>query len=336
MLRSHRSRRAFTLIELLVVIAIIAVLVALLLPAVQQAREAARRAQCKGNLKQLGLAMNNYHENYNTFPMGNNNALVGNPLANSGWGQSWWVAILPQIDQLSVFEQWDHSIVNAGYQAANNGAVVSGKAFPVAKCPSSPMTPYEVANNGGGFTASPVSHYAGISGSFPDPTGRAMVGNSNSGKASNFGILFFRSRVRFSDITDGTTNTIIFGEQSDWCVETATGQQRIAIASWPHAMFMGSSGFGDRTFNCATLRHPVGYKQAYGGHNFNGAACETTGLGVCGNSGINNPIQSAHVGGAHVALADGSVKFVSENTNLQTFLAAGVRDDNVTATLFEE
>lgn len=325
MLRSHRSRRAFTLIELLVVIAIIAVLVALLLPAVQQAREAARRAQCKGNLKQIGLALNNYHETFNTFPPGNNNHIIAG--ANSGWGQSWWVSILPQFDQQSIFEQWNHEAVSSGYTDNNNRTLVNGKKLPSAMCPSSPMSPYELSTNNGISPGVPVAHYAGISGSFPDPQGRAMSGNSNSGKASNYGVLYFRSRVRFADITDGSTNTIAVAEQSDWCIETATGQQRIAIAAWPHGMFMGSSGFGDRTFNAVTLRHPVGYKQAYGGHNFNGAACETTGLGVCGNSGINNPIQSAHVGGAHVLLVDGSTRFLSENINLQTFLNAGVRDD---------
>lgn len=331
-------RRGFTLIELLVVIAIIAVLVALLLPAVQQARESARRAQCKGNLKQIGLALQNYHETFNTFPMGNNNANPG-----GGWGQSWWVGLMPALDKATVFEAWNHEIVNAGYQATSNGALVSNTAMPFAKCPSSPMTPYEIANNGGGFVASPVSHYAGISGSYPDPTGRALPGNAANGLPSNFGVLFFRSRIRLSDITDGSTNQIIVGEQSDWCIQTGAGnsagtigQQRIAIASWPHGMFMGSSGFGDRTFNCTTLRHPPGFKEADGGHNANNVAGGCMLRGICGNSGVNNPIQAAHPGGVHVAMADGSVKFVSETFNLQTWLNLGVRDDGFVANLGDE
>src|SRR6187455_2473364 len=91
------TRRGFTLIEMLVVIAIIAILVALLLPAVQQAREAARRSQCKNNLKQIGLAMHNYHDTFNGFPNGGIASSVG------GWGLSWYIRILPYIDQAPVF-----------------------------------------------------------------------------------------------------------------------------------------------------------------------------------------------------------------------------------------
>src|SRR5207249_10546733 len=99
----------FTLIELLVVIAIIAVLVALLLPAVQQAREAARRSQCKNNLKQIGLAIHNYHEVSNKLPVGNIASIFG------GWGPSWYMRILPQTDQAPVYNKLNFSGVHPGW-----------------------------------------------------------------------------------------------------------------------------------------------------------------------------------------------------------------------------
>ena len=317
---SHRSR-GFTLIELLVVIAIIAILIALLLPAVQQAREAARRTQCKNNLKQIGLALHNYHDVYGTFPIGNRNYLSGE---GADWGQSWWVGVLPYLDQAPLYNGFKQDIANSGYNG--QAAYLNGKTFAARLCPSSPMSQYETTPHNGTASVA-VAHYTGISGVYPDPQDPARnwatTEGGGMGWGSSGGILYYKSRIRIRDITDGTTNTIIVGEQSDWCVETATGLNRIAIHSWPHGMFMGSPGRGWRQFNVATLRHRPGYKQAEGGHNAFG--CPTT--GVCGNAGVNNPIQSAHSGGVQVLLADGSVRFVSENLDMDTWLRLGTRDD---------
>lgn len=320
MLIARRKTRGFTLIELLVVIAIIAILIALLLPAVQQAREAARRTQCKNNLKQIGLALHNYHDVFGTFPIGNTNNWR-DPGAN--WGQSWWVGVLPYLEQATIYQGIDQSVQNSGY--VGNATFLNGKGFATRLCPSSPMGQYEwTPHNGPADPGIAVAHYTGIAGTYPDIKDPARNLPAESGMYGSGGVLFWKSRIRIGDITDGTTNQVVVGEQSDWCVETATGQQRIAISSWPHGMWMGSPGAGTwRQFNTTTVRWRPGYKQAEGGHNFN--PCTAT--GVCGNSGNNNPIQSAHVGGVQVLLGDASVRFISENLDLNTWMRLCTRDD---------
>jgi prepilin-type N-terminal cleavage/methylation domain-containing protein len=318
-------RRGFTLIELLVVIAIIAILIALLLPAVQQAREAARRSQCRNNLKQIGLALHNYHDNFNTFPIGNRTATTG------GWGQSWWVGVLPYLDQAPLYNGINQNIPDSGF--TGNATYLNGKGFAARLCPSSPMAQHEFTpDNGPNTPGLAVAHYTGIAGAYPDPSNTSRHRNGYSGWNNvGGGILFFNSRVRMADITDGTTNVMMVSEQSDWCTETLTGQKRIAINSWPHSMWMGNSSDQlDRMFNTTTVRYRPGYKQAEGGHNFNG--CGTGGLmtGVCGNMGANNPLQSPHVGGVHALLCDGSVRFIGENLDMATWLRLATRDDGNT------
>lgn len=309
---SQRWRRGFTLIELLVVIAIIAVLIALLLPAVQQAREAARRSQCKNNLKQLGLALHNYHDTFNTFPIGCRSD------GSSGWGQSWWVGVLPYIDQGPLYNLWNHSAASAGY--TGQVALLDGKKIPVAKCPSSALADTTTANGGNLCLA----NYTGIAGAYPDPTGRAATATAYSdGHFTTGGVFFFNSKISIRDITDGTTNQMLVGEQSDFMIDP-NGTKVINISSYPHSMWMGSTGGNERPFNTTTVRFTPGYKKSEAVGD-GGVGCPLT--GVCGNMGSNNPIQSAHVGGAHVLLGDGSVRFISDNINLNTFLYLATRDD---------
>ncbi|HUQ71374.1 MAG TPA: DUF1559 domain-containing protein, partial [Planctomycetaceae bacterium] len=169
-------RRGFTLIELLVVIAIIAILIALLLPAVQQAREAARRTQCRNNLKQLGLALHNYHDNFNIFPMGFSDVVAGNAERNgSGW--AWSAMVLPYLDQAPLYNQFNFNVtpyncVNCAAPITGNQALV-GTQLAAFSCPSD-VKPATAANNGGaantsasqGTAAIATSSYMGCRGSF--------------------------------------------------------------------------------------------------------------------------------------------------------------------------
>lgn len=169
-------RRGFTLIELLVVIAIIAILIALLLPAVQQAREAARRTQCKNNLKQMGLALHNYHDNYQFFPNGNVASSAG------GWGLSWYARILPFVDQAPLYNQLTFSGTQHGWawndptnnpEGVQNGTAFSRVTLSFVICPSSPL---QAKRDAGGFNI-PDAQYMGIMGAtdgntFTNPAGR--------------------------------------------------------------------------------------------------------------------------------------------------------------------
>ncbi|QGQ22027.1 DUF1559 domain-containing protein [Gimesia benthica] len=200
----RQSRRGFTLIELLVVIAIIAILIALLLPAVQQAREAARRSTCKNNMKQIGLALHNYHDAFNSFP-------IGAQFQRSG--ANWRVGILPYIDQAPAYNLvnfsgsfWAHSSLQPVFRTLR---------VPIYVCPSSPhgMVNAEVAL----ANESMVMDYVGIAGATPDPASRTTVCTGDvigGGAYCNNGLLAIYFSKRMRDCTDGTSNTIVIGEQS--------------------------------------------------------------------------------------------------------------------------
>jgi prepilin-type N-terminal cleavage/methylation domain-containing protein/prepilin-type processing-associated H-X9-DG protein len=331
-------RRGFTLIELLVVIAIIAVLIALLLPAVQQAREAARRTQCKNNLKQMGLALHNYHDVYNMFPPGGIASSAG------GWGASWYMRILPYVDQAPVFNRLTFSGVHYGWaytgtaEGNANGQVLRGAKFTFALCPSSPMDP--IANNDIPVTN---AQYYGISGTtdgngFTNPAGSlknccTCCGNQGgTGLLSGVGMLVPARGVGLSDATDGSSNTIVVGEASMFVIASGT-TSRTRQVNGAHGIMMGTpnlqtverGGSFERCYNLTTVRYSP-----------NAPVIDNNASwpGVDWNFGSNNPLNSAHTGGVHVLMADGSTRFISDNIDMFNLRKICSRNDGLVATDF--
>ena len=314
--RFLRRRLGFTLIELLVVIAIIAVLIALLLPAVQQAREAARRTQCKNNLKQFGLAMHNYHETYNRFPIG---AQYMWPPGRPGWR----VALFPQIDQAALFNKLDF---NSSFLAAfsGNNTILQGTKLPGWNCPSSPCpvigTPGSEQSWNGGNPQ--LVDYVGIGGAYPDPAGRANTSSSSNydgGYYSANGILEVMNCYNISAVTDGSSNTMLLGENSDF---TTSGGTKTDLRSNYYGAWSGWTGPTNNPWAGApdtwstgvtTVRYPV----------------NTQGMpaGAVHTWEANLALRSAHVGGAHALMADGATRFISNNLDLNTLLRLSARDD---------
>ncbi|ADG65925.1 protein of unknown function DUF1559 [Planctopirus limnophila DSM 3776] len=297
-------RSGFTLIELLVVIAIIAILIALLLPAVQQAREAARRTQCKNNLKQVGLAMHNYHDTHNTFPPGNIRGAL-----NVGHGPTAWVHILPYVDQAPQYNRVNFSTpgtwwggtagppVGGPHGATWNGFIVNGFI-----CPSSPLVSRNSYN--GGQNVWQRASYTLIEGA----VGLNEVANNGNGIRSNGGMFTRDRNFNFRDMTDGSSNIVMVAEQSNWGRDAANTNNVEYRSDGGDSVWMGTD-YGNRCFNTTTVRYAINTR--------------SNALSGSGSQSCNTPIQSAHTGGAHVLIGDGTVKFLSENMNFDTlrFLA---------------
>ena len=310
-------RRGFTLIELLVVIAIIAILIALLLPAVQQAREAARRSTCKNKLKQIGLALHNYHDTHRTFPP---SGVSANAISGSTWcsatpgpGTSfsyapWTVFVLPFLDDSPRYNNFNFSgpfISIQDHSAFGNGDAGNRAEWfrnnNNYQCPSDPNSSDTTRSN----------NYFGVQGG-------ETVSCANSGGVRvwmNSGMIHHNSKVKMRDVTDGTSNVFLVGE-TKYQSTNQTNYQYYTWASsdWPRTV--GSPA------QVAAAELPI-------------------------NSGSHTPdvshtfdIQSRtfgsyHVGGCHFLMADGSAHFVSENVDLTLYRNLAKKSDGLPVGGFE-
>lgn len=297
-MRSSRLRPAFTLIELLVVIAIIAVLIGLLLPAVQRVREAAARVKCQNHLKQIGLALHNYHDRTQAFPPGYAANAVNADGTGPGWG--WASYLLADLEQEALFRQIDRSkpLTDPAHDAVRAANV------PFLRCPSDPrQEPIRVAD----FLAAPGlttdlgrANYVGCYGNTPflyeDPA--VLTTHLVVGGISGKGMFFRNSRTRIADLTDGTSNTIAVGEKSAlktmvaWAgivpgsAWVSPNDGGVPPANLPAAMVLGH----------ACRDHPPS-----------------------SDAGVAEDFSAPHPNGVNFAFADGSVHAVRTTVNMTVY-----------------
>ena len=302
------ARPAFTLVELLVVIAIIGVLVALLLPAIQSAREAARRAQCSNQLKQLGLALHNYHDIHGTFPPSgiHNRDGHGASATSSSWGPSWLVMSLPFFEQEALYNQYDFSLPRA--RDGVNQTVVTVE-LPNLRCPSD------------GGRKQPWSNSVG----FARGNYAANCGAGNAFSRSNFDLEHERGPfamarhygAALADILDGTSHTILLGEL---IAGSRSGDVRGAWAYPAGAYFSGG------TPHYSDPRHlllPNGIA-VDNDRRDRPSRCDAPNEDfqlrcTSGGSRSAQTARSRHPGGVQVCMADGTVRFIHDAIELDTW-----------------
>lgn len=299
-----KRNKGFTLIELLVVIAIIAILIALLLPAVQQAREAARRTQCKNNLKQLGLALHNYHDTHGIFPNSMDSYHpTSTPDRSNPRNHSWMVMILPFIDQAPLYQSIDFNSQLYG-QTLSGGQLITAQKMVAYKCPSdTDIEPDQIYNLS-------VTNYAGSQG-FDWWRRRGQI---------HEGMFSLQSKVRMRDIKDGTSSTIALGEVNStgqkWggrrggAGTARNGGGEAVFRNWAvsitHEVIASNPGYQITTPDGAAAEDGTWWKNApYAMGPYYIAAHMI-------NSDWPGP-SSLHVGGAQFLMADGAVRFISEN-----------------------
>jgi prepilin-type N-terminal cleavage/methylation domain-containing protein/prepilin-type processing-associated H-X9-DG protein len=356
--RISRGRRGFTLIELLVVIAIIAVLIALLLPAVQAAREAARRIQCTNNLKQIGLGLHNYHQINNSFPPGAvpwlDNAMTA---MGNNYSASAHARMLPNLEQQPLYNamNWNLSVINL---ARDNGtaanSTVTATPLSVFLCPSNtpPNWAFEGSGPLAGFLAPGNCYFASMGSSLE-------FSGAETGGPPNGPFQYAGSAIGINNITDGTSNTIAFGEwktgdgnQSIVSIPTDTiflGRNPVGTARNDGTMVMPNAVLASSLLPWATLcaqfegtdrtnqTSDLGRCWAFGLNSYTMGNtllppnpkypnCST--VSVASNA-IQNPgmwgMSSYHPGGANILLCDGSVRFLKDSVNMQTVWALGSR-----------
>jgi prepilin-type N-terminal cleavage/methylation domain-containing protein len=322
------SRSAFTLVELLVVIAIIGVLVALLLPAVQQAREAARRMQCANNLKQIGLAFHNYESTFRVLPP--ETMCPG----NGNHGPTAFVHILSFIEQSGIYQ----SLAAVGFgsnvsywmgsssaktpiiRAALDGYVIKGY-----RCPSSQMPMFQTVVDGRLM----VPSYVMIAGSNLHQT--TDTNGQNGGHCSAGGLFTGNYPRRFAEASDGTSNTMMVGEQSNW----VAGQKNVFRTAFePSGPWMGvknnriPNGPGTWSVTGSHDANTLGADmRSYAMTTIRDAPNPKGTASYMGNVNCNTPLTSAHPNAVQMVLADGAVRIITDNVDLTTYKRLADRDD---------
>jgi prepilin-type N-terminal cleavage/methylation domain-containing protein/prepilin-type processing-associated H-X9-DG protein len=293
------GRRGFTLVELLVVIAIIGILIALLLPAVQAAREAARRSQCTNNLKQLGLALHNHHDTYKKFPSGG--AHTGNS-SREMWG--WGALILPFIEEGNLHSQLrvDQQDLHVTLTNTNLRPLVQSplEAF---ICPSDTGTHLMSGGRMNGRTGRHFRGDAGLPNSFRVAKSNyiGVCGYWDVDDRNNNGVLYRGSAIRFADVTDGTSSTFMVGERNEFCAQGA----------WVGNRNITGGGVQGADYTLGRVSRPLNHP------NNNSHQC-TEGFA------------SEHPGGGNFLFVDGSVHFITNNIGYRVISGHNNQNSNNT------
>jgi len=308
---NHRDidRRGFTLIELLVVIAIIAILIALLLPAVQQAREAARRSQCQNNMKQIGLAMHNYHDTHGVFPPGYSVSYTsGSPnLTNESWG--WPAFLLPFLDQSPLYNSLNMNSLHLKDFIETAGAPeveLLQTRLQVFRCPTDTddndglAGPNRRYNNGAGIAANPsLSSIEAAITNYIGSRGNRDFGDVNT---AGGGIFYGNSNIQIDDIKDGTSNVFCIGERRSKNCQAGT---------WPGISTTSNRNAGRGAYAVTGHTHSNVLNNDSTTSNFHGVYFSRA---QCG-TGFYGP----HEGGCYFLFCDGSVRFLSENMDFDEY-----------------